>query len=262
MIPEKRKISFLPEDIFSFNPDQFYTFVRQSYGDDIAELFTFQSIRNGLHLINSSSDEILLVLQGQSKSIDRLKSLCCFEISENAYQIKLGVKLALNNFIESIKMKYAEENKRKNNRSSTRRVSSCSGSATVVDQLQSQNVITTPPSMILSPSTDDTSSIQSESVSTRNKLDAVDYIDNLKQRISEWWCHNSDGDSSFEHGTHYFLEINKSLNDSYVCVLSCQCRQRFKLPFMMTGVFKLSAFFRHLKEKHSQESLKMVCFLF
>jgi hypothetical protein len=96
----------------------------------------------------------------------------------------------------------------------------------------------------------------------RNNLNETDYIENIKQRISEWWSDNSDENSLFEHGTHYFLEINKSSSDSYVCVLSCQCNHRFKLPFMTTGIFKLSTFYRHLKEKHSQEFVKMVCFLF
>ncbi len=82
-VPEKRQINGLPDDIFCYNPDQLYKFVKQSYGDDLAELFSFQSIRNGLHVLNTSSDDILFILQGQFKTIDKLKNLCCFEIDEN-----------------------------------------------------------------------------------------------------------------------------------------------------------------------------------
>lgn len=261
-VPEKRKINGLPDDIFCYNSDQFYAFVKKSYGDDLAELFSFQAIRNGLHVLNTSPDDILLILQGESKTIDKLKNLCCFEIAENKYQIKLGVKLALNSFIESVKVKYEEQNKRKNNRSSTQRLSSRSGAATFVDQTQSQNATISAPSTVLSPSTNDTLSTPSKLISTKNNRNAVDHIENIKQRISEWWSYNGDDNSSFEHGTHYFLEINKSLNDPYVCVLSCQCHNRFKLPFVTTGLFKLSTFYRHLKEQHCEKFSKMVSILY
>ena len=46
-----------------------------------------------------------------------------------------------------------------------------------------------------------------------------------------------------------FLAINKSINDIYTCVLTCQCSTRFKLSFMSGGFFELSSFYRHIKEK-------------
>ncbi|CAF3217768.1 unnamed protein product [Rotaria socialis] len=49
--------------------------------------------------------------------------------------------------------------------------------------------------------------------------------------------------------TRYLLEINKSINDTYACTLSCKCRIRFKLPLMATGFCKLSTYCRHLTEK-------------
>lgn len=85
-VPESKQINSLPDDFFDYTPDQFYSFVKRFYGDDLAELFSFQSIRNGLHILNTSPDDILLILQLQSKTIDQLRNLCCFEINENSYR--------------------------------------------------------------------------------------------------------------------------------------------------------------------------------
>ena len=82
-VPESKQINGLPDDFFDYNADQFYQFIKQSYGDDLAELFSFQSIRNGLHIINTSPDDILSILQLQSETIDKLRNLCCLEIDEN-----------------------------------------------------------------------------------------------------------------------------------------------------------------------------------
>ena len=107
-VPKSKQINGLTDEFFYYNADQFYWFVKQSYADDLAELFSFQSIRNGLHIINTSPDDILSSLQLQSKTIDKLRNLCCLGIDENTYQVKLSVKLALNNFIELMKSKYTE----------------------------------------------------------------------------------------------------------------------------------------------------------
>ncbi|CAF4824669.1 unnamed protein product, partial [Rotaria socialis] len=65
-----------------------------------------------------------------------------------------------------------------------------------------------------------------------------------------WWViHNDAERASLEQGIDYFLAINKSSINTYTCVLSCKCHTRFKLPFMSPGFFKISSFYRHLKEK-------------
>ena len=261
-VPESKQINGLPDDFFDYDSDQFYSFVKQSYGDDLAELFSFQSIRNGLHVLHTSPDDILLILQVQSKAIDKLRNLCCFIIDENRYQVKLGVKLALNNFIECMKAKYAEQNKRKKNRSSAQHLSFSSSAVAIIDQTERQKKTISAQSTELSPSSDDALSTQSRFISGKNKMEAYEHVENIKQRISEWWSNHGDENLSFEHGTNYFLEINRSLNDSYVCVLSCQCRQRFKLAFMTTGLFKLSAFYRHLKEQNCAKSSRTVGFFY
>jgi hypothetical protein len=53
----------LPEDIFSYNHDQFYEFIKHKYGPDLAALFSFQAIRSLTHLLSTSCDDILMILQ-------------------------------------------------------------------------------------------------------------------------------------------------------------------------------------------------------
>ena len=39
--PEEIYTNDLPDDIFSYNQDRFYDFLKHSYGNDIAELYLF-----------------------------------------------------------------------------------------------------------------------------------------------------------------------------------------------------------------------------
>ena len=81
-VPKSKQINGLTDDFFDYNADQFYWFVKQSYADGLTELFGFQSIRNGLHIINTSPDDILSSLQLQSKAIDKLRNLCSLDCRE------------------------------------------------------------------------------------------------------------------------------------------------------------------------------------
>jgi hypothetical protein len=88
-------------------------------------------------------------------------------------------------------------------------------------------------------------------------MNEVDHILDIKSRINKW-CSTSDNDNIFlDEGTHYSLGINKPINDTYACVLTCQCSIRFKLPFLAAGYFKLSSFYRHLKEKECVKLLNI-----
>ncbi|CAF0817245.1 unnamed protein product [Adineta steineri] len=106
----------LSDDIFHYNNDQFYNYILQSYGDDLAELFRFQAIRNGSHILQASCDAILLILQQEFDEIDKLRQLCCFKINKDKYEIKLGVKLAINSLIGLLKVKQEEQQKKNNKR--------------------------------------------------------------------------------------------------------------------------------------------------
>lgn len=247
---EEKVNNDLPIDIFSYNHDRFYEFIKTSYGDDIAELLRFQAIRSGLHLLTTTCEDILLVLRQESDDINKLKKLCCFQVDVNKYEIKLGVKLALNNLIQLLKVKEEQQKKKKKKRSSTQHSSSNSNTSTSINQIQPQNETIPPSSTPLASLNSDAASTRSRFTPVKNKINEIDHILDIEERVNKWWSRiNDDDDLSLDEGTHYFLEINRSINDKYTCVLSCQCSNRFKLPFLPGGFFKLSSFYRHVKEK-------------
>ena len=96
----------LPDDILALNHTDFYDVVEREYGFDLAELFRFQSIRNGVHLLEASSNDILSIFTQDSVELNELKKMCCFQVVGNKYEVKLGVKLAIRNLIQSLNMKY------------------------------------------------------------------------------------------------------------------------------------------------------------
>lgn len=137
MNPEKQNSNILPNDFFRYNEKQFYEFLEHSYGNDIAQLFSFQAIRNGLHLLNTTVDEILSVLQYESEDINKLKNLCCFKLSNNRFEVRLGVKLAISNLIELVNNKRQQE--KKSNRSTGQRLSYNINTLTSINQNESQD---------------------------------------------------------------------------------------------------------------------------
>ncbi len=61
--------------------------------------------------MDTTCDEILLILQEDSKDINNLKNLCCFQLSDNKFRVKLGVKLVISNLIQSSKIKQEQQQK-------------------------------------------------------------------------------------------------------------------------------------------------------
>lgn len=242
--------SRLPENIFDLNNDTFYDFVATTYGNDLAQLMTFQAIRNGRHLLEATIDDILLVLNHDSDEIDELRNICCFRVKGDQYEVKLGVKLAINNFIRELKMKQ-EENIKKERRSTNRQLSSSIvGVETSNNPTQTNDETFSPQSLFNSTSPNVSSSTNSVILRLQKKSTDIAHKMDIEQRINKWWSsyHRVD-DLSLEEGSDYRLGINKSVNNTYTSVLSCKCGVRFKLPFAQPGFFKLSAFYRHLKDK-------------
>ena len=99
----------LPDDIFEYNQKEFYEFIKETRGADLAELFSFQAIRHATHLMDTTSDEILSILQEDSKDINNLQKLCCFQLNDNKFRVKLGVKLAISNLIQTLKIKQEQQ---------------------------------------------------------------------------------------------------------------------------------------------------------
>ncbi|CAF2946873.1 unnamed protein product [Rotaria sp. Silwood2] len=241
----------LPDDIFDYNHDQFYTIIEQTYGVDLAELISFQSIRNGEHLLQASSDDILLILRQDSDDLSALKKMCCFQVVGNNYEIKLGVKLAVNNLIHSLKMKQEQQKKKK--RRPTQRLPSLASHldvTAVTNQTQMQDEISSPESSLLGSLASRKVSDELQEIHVKENSNEIRHQIDIEQRINKWWSKaNEDEDLSLDVGIDYSLEINKSLNNTYACILTCKCGVRFKLPYLMPGLFKLSAFYRHIKEK-------------
>ncbi|CAF3298075.1 unnamed protein product [Rotaria sp. Silwood2] len=180
----------LPEDIFTYNHERFYEFIEQQYGIDLAELFRFQAIRNATHLLNTSCDDIISILQLESNDIKVLKNLCCFQIAGDKYKIKLGVKLALKNFIELVKIKQQQQQKKKKssiqplsiNRTQpqpqTQTLVGTSNETTDETQIE----LPTLPSI---PSKNDTSLTRSRLTTLQKKLNELDHIADIENRINK-----------------------------------------------------------------------------
>ncbi|CAM4969014.1 unnamed protein product [Rotaria socialis] len=193
-LTEKKNI--LSKDIFSYNNDLFYEYIKQAYGNDIAELFSFQAIRNAGVLLDTSCEDILLVLQQESDGIDALKKMSCFEVAGNKYQVKLGVKLTINNLIQSLNV-------------------------APLNQAQTQDTVTPLESTLYSPLTTNTSPIQSTSTPMQRKLNELGHTADIEERMDRWWVIHHDAERAcLEQGIDYFLAINKSSINTYTCVLS------------------------------------------
>jgi hypothetical protein len=178
-----------------------------------------------------------------------LKKLCCFQLSDNKFRVKLGVKLAINNLIQLLKIKQEQQQKKK--RSSHQRSASNVNIKTSANNTSTQDeIISLELTSSISPVVVDTSSTQPKVKGIERILDDIGHLTDIKERLNQWWISTNNNDNVFlEEGVHYFLQINKSVNDKYACILSCLCHSRFKLSFMPTGFFKLSSFCRHIKEK-------------
>ena len=103
----------LPDDIFEYNQKEFYEFIKETCSADLAELFSFKAIRHATHLMDTTSDEILSIVQEGSKDINNLQILCYFQLNDNKFRVKLGVKLAISNLIQSLKIKQEQQQQNK-----------------------------------------------------------------------------------------------------------------------------------------------------
>ena len=76
------------DPIFNHNNQQFYDYIKQIYSDDLAGLISCAVSRNELHLVETSSDDILLIFKQEVKETNKLRELCCFKIRNDKYEIK------------------------------------------------------------------------------------------------------------------------------------------------------------------------------
>ena len=104
------------DDVFLYAHDQFYEYIRQSCGNDVAELLKFQSIRSASHLLLTTKNDILAVFGQESSELNELRQLCCFTVLEKKHEVKLGVKLAIDSLIRMLSTKQKEKKKESRNR--------------------------------------------------------------------------------------------------------------------------------------------------
>ncbi|CAF1100783.1 unnamed protein product [Rotaria sordida] len=172
-----------PEDIFSYNHDRFYEFIEKKYSADLAQLFSFQAIRNGTHLLSTSCDEILMIFQQESDNINQSKKMCCFQTANNKYEIKLSVKLAIKNFIQLLTIK--QEQQKKKMQSSTKHSSSNCNTTISTEQTQLQIEPLLPVSTSVTPSASDISSTRSRLPPIQKKLNEIDHKADIEEQINK-----------------------------------------------------------------------------
>ena len=136
----------LPDDIFKYNNQSFDDYIQQSYSNDFAGLLSFQAIRNRLYRVETSGD-ILLIFKWESEEINKRRQLCWFKISNDKCEIKLGIKLAIHSLIELLKIKQGEQKEKTLSECTSPTVATLKS----VDQTQSQNEITAPPTIAALP---------------------------------------------------------------------------------------------------------------
>jgi hypothetical protein len=156
-----------------------YEFIKKTRGADLAELFSLQAIRPATHLMDTICDEILSILQEDSKDINNLKKLCCFQLSDNKFRVRLGVKLAINNLIQSLKIKQEQPQKKK--RSSHQRSSpNVNIKSSVNDTLSQDEIISLESTASISPVVVDTSSTQPKVKGIGRILDEIGHLTDIK----------------------------------------------------------------------------------
>ena len=178
--------------------------------------------------------------------------MCCFQVVGNKYEVKLGVKLAIRNLIQSLKVKYDQQRKQKRRPALQSSTMSINTDATAVNNPSQLLDNTSSVSSITFSSMVDLSSSQARlSRAPKTSTESTHQVD-IKKRINNWWTKNNDReDISCDPGKDYHWEISRSPGDVFHCYFMCICGIRFKLTLLDSGVFKLSSFFRHMKEQHA-----------
>ena len=83
----------MPDDIFAYQDDQFYDFIKKLIGDKQANLLAFQEISNAdvyLHCCN-----ILNILKLDSSALIPYKESLCLKLDDNSYTALPGIKRSI-----------------------------------------------------------------------------------------------------------------------------------------------------------------------
>ena len=99
-------------------------------------------------------------------------------------------------------MKIKQEQQKKRKRSSAQRSLSNSNTLTSVTQTPTQFETNTSSSTSLTPSISDASLARSRFTPVQNKINEIDYIRDIEERINKWWSTTNDDNLSLVEGTH------------------------------------------------------------
>jgi hypothetical protein len=99
--------SVLPPDILSLQNYDFFRVVEKLAGDIVAELLRIQAIRNVRTFM--LVPDVLDVFKINAYELQQIKSRACFQLENNDYIVKIGIKISLEYLRELFEMKINEQ---------------------------------------------------------------------------------------------------------------------------------------------------------
>lgn len=121
-------INHIPDDVFSYQDEQFYDFVTKFIGQKQANFLAFQEISNAdiyLHCCN-----ILNVLKLDSTALIPFKESLCLKLDDNSYTVLPGIKSSFSYLTELLTKKKDEMIRTARQGRSSQSFSSCSATNT------------------------------------------------------------------------------------------------------------------------------------
>ena len=121
MFPVAIDPTVLPKDIFSYENDAFYAFVRVFLGDIEAEIMRVQCIKHARLLLQIP--DVFSFLALECDELLELKRQTCFIINEVDFVVKSGIRFNIEYFIELVRSKSLESHTHSNRTTSSPGVS-------------------------------------------------------------------------------------------------------------------------------------------
>ncbi|CAF1521394.1 unnamed protein product [Adineta steineri] len=101
---EQNEISTLPNDLWSYSDDAFYSFLKGFAGDVEGEILEIQCIKNIRILLKVP--DIFSFFQMNCKETFDLKKKACFVDDDMKFMVQSGIKYDIEQFIDSLKRHY------------------------------------------------------------------------------------------------------------------------------------------------------------
>ncbi|CAF4142252.1 unnamed protein product [Rotaria sordida] len=92
----------LPHDVLSYHDDIFYDLVRDKCGGIVEEIFKLQKIRSAQTLLRIT--DVFDFMNYDSDDLNVLKQKVGFRLNNGQYQIKPGILMDVNSFLQSLRI--------------------------------------------------------------------------------------------------------------------------------------------------------------